>query len=142
MQKSQKFPVSSEMAENAAIISFFILNPFEQCSQCSQIAVVFPAFETTWRLLFKFRYSTRRKYFVYHKFRLSDIYLLLTVNFQQPTQQFIVQSPGPNKTILNQNVVFINQSGQQQIITSNQQHPQQQQHQQQQQGNNVGEWTF
>lgn len=48
---------------------------------------------------------------------------------QQPTQQFIVQSPGPNKTILNQNVVFINQTGQQQIITSNQQ----------QQGNNVGE---
>lgn len=51
-------------------------------------------------------------------------------NFQQPTQQFIVQqSPGANKTaILNQNVVFINQSGQQQIIASNQQ-----------QGNNVGE---
>lgn len=50
------------------------------------------------------------------------------VYFQQPAQ-FIVQSPGPNKTILNQNVVFINQSGQQQIITTNQQ-----------QGNNVGEW--
>lgn len=50
--------------------------------------------------------------------------------FQQPPQQFIVQqSSGPNKTaILNQNVVFINQSGQQQIIASNQQ-----------QGNNVGE---
>lgn len=56
---------------------------------------------------------------------------------QQPNQQFIVQSSGPNKTILNQNVVFINQSGQQQIITPNQQQPQPQQ--QVQQGNNIGE---
>lgn len=56
----------------------------------------------------------------------------LKTQFQQAPQQFIVQqSPGQNKTtILNQNVVFINQSGQQQIIASNQQ-----------QGNNVGEWT-
>lgn len=69
------------------------------------------------------------------KIDVSVIYIYFSLQQQQqqqPTQQFIVQSPGPNKTILNQNVVFINQSGQQQIITSNQQ----------QQGNNVGECEY